>query len=220
MRTILCYGDSNTWGFTPGTGARYPYDVRWPGAMAQLLGPEYHVVEDGVNGRTTCRDEAGKPWRNGRDSLKYTLNAQKPIDLAIVMLGTNDLKTVDAAETAQGAAEVVHCLRHADGVYSYPYASPIFTGKPEILLVSPIHAMWEEDGADAGTAYWYRESRRFAGLYADVAAKLEVHFLDAAEFAAPGREDGVHLLPAGHAALARAMADKVRDIFGDAPPAL
>ena len=101
MKRILCYGDSNTWGFIPGTGERYPADVRWPGVLAALLGRGVHVVENGINGRTTAIDDPGYPCRNGKEGLGYALLAEKPFDLVILMLGTNDLKLTDAAGAAR-----------------------------------------------------------------------------------------------------------------------
>ena len=54
MKNILCYGDSNTWGYIPGTGGRYPRDIRWTGRMAKALGEDYYVLEAGLSGRTQC----------------------------------------------------------------------------------------------------------------------------------------------------------------------
>ena len=53
MYRILCYGDSNTWGYIPLTEKRYPPEVRWTGRLQRLLGPDYQVLEDGLSGRTT-----------------------------------------------------------------------------------------------------------------------------------------------------------------------
>ena len=136
MKRILCYGDSNTWGFIPGTGERYPADVRWPGVLAALLGRGVHVVENGINGRTTAIDDPGYPCRNGKEGLGYALLAEKPFDLVILMLGTNDLKLTDAAGAARGAGELIALLQGANE--RFPGRTPVFPGKPEILLVSPI----------------------------------------------------------------------------------
>ena len=114
MKEILCYGDSNTWGFTPTTGARYPYAVRWPGALGALLGSGCRITENGVNGRTTVFNDPDFPCRNGKTGLGYALCAGKPFDLVILMLGTNDLKFTDAAGAARGAAELVALLQNAN----------------------------------------------------------------------------------------------------------
>ena len=83
-KNILCYGDSNTWGYTPGTGQRYPASVRWTGVMKKALGEGYHICEDGLNGRTTSFDFPWSECKNGQTGLSYALLSQKPLDLLII----------------------------------------------------------------------------------------------------------------------------------------
>ena len=78
MKTILCYGDSNTYGYDPSTGFRYPADVRWTGVLKRLLGPDYTLIEEGCNGRTTVFDDPLEGWKNGLDYLKPCLNSHHP----------------------------------------------------------------------------------------------------------------------------------------------
>ena len=114
MITVLCYGDSNTYGYNPSNGFRYPPDVRWTGRLQRLLGEGYHVVEEGCNGRTTVYDDPLEGWKNGIDYLKPCLNSHKPVDIVILMLGSNDLKEVFHAspeDIANGAAELVKVIR-------------------------------------------------------------------------------------------------------------
>lgn len=96
MRHILCYGDSNTWGYTPGTGERHAPDVRWTGVLRRLLGEGWEVLEEGMNGRTTVFDNPMSQGRNGSAYLLTCLETHKPLDLVILMLGTNDLRFTDA----------------------------------------------------------------------------------------------------------------------------
>ena len=111
MKTVLCYGDSNTWGYDPWTRLRYPPSVRWTGVLAERLGPVYRVVEEGLNGRTTRWDDPMEPGRNGQMYLGPCIESHAPLDLIVVMLGTNDLKrrfnltSSDIAESAAGLAE-------------------------------------------------------------------------------------------------------------------
>ena len=97
MATILCYGDSNTHGSKPsvrlGESDRLPAGARWPDAMAAELGPDHQVIAEGLGGRTTVHDdpiEGGR--RSGIDLLSAILMSHRPLDLMLVMLGTNDLK--------------------------------------------------------------------------------------------------------------------------------
>ena len=95
MKNILCFGDSNTWGYSPLDKSRHPIDRRWTGMLQQALGPEHRILEQGLNGRTTFKNEEGedaKPMRSGSQALPMILESQRPLDLVIVMLGTNDVK--------------------------------------------------------------------------------------------------------------------------------
>ena len=69
-RTVLCYGDSNTYGYVPETGTRYPVNVRYPGRLQMLLGNDYNVIEEGCNGRTTIHDDPVEGWKNGWRSTR------------------------------------------------------------------------------------------------------------------------------------------------------
>ena len=92
MKTILCYGDSNTWGYNPSMGGRYARDERWPGVLRKELGEGYLVIEEGLNGRTTVWDDPIEGYKNGKTYLVPCLETHKPLDLVIILLGTNDLK--------------------------------------------------------------------------------------------------------------------------------
>ena len=98
MTTILCYGDSNTYGYNPVNGLRYPKDVRWTGVLQKMLGEEYEVIEEGCNGRTTVFEDTKEPWKAGLGYLRPCLNTHKPIDFVIMMLGSiSILATIFAA---------------------------------------------------------------------------------------------------------------------------
>ena len=214
MRHILCYGDSNTWGYTPGTGVRFSPQVRWPGVVRRLLGESWEVLEEGLNGRTTVYNN---PMSDGRDGGAYLLPClltHKPLDLVVLMLGTNDLRFTDAWGAAEGAAALVKKIR----LYSHlEESSPIFPEGPRILLISPIrvHPVLRE----REVIYHWREypakSEAFSQAYAAVARELGVDFLDAADHAGPSETDGLHMEAADHAALGEAVAGKIREIFAD-----
>ena len=93
MKSILCYGDSNTYGLMPDSPDRYPRDVRWTGILQKKLGEDYYVIEEGLSGRTTLWDDPIEEHKNGKKYLLPCLDSHKPVDLVILMLGTNDLKT-------------------------------------------------------------------------------------------------------------------------------
>ena len=133
IKTVVCYGDSNTWGSDPETGGRFPRGVRFPGVLAGRLGGGYYVVEEGLGGRTTLRDDPIEgDHKNGRTYLRACLESHKPIDLVIVMLGTNDLKArfrASASDIAQGATSLAEmALMSGCGPDD---------GAPRVLLISP-----------------------------------------------------------------------------------
>lgn len=213
-RVVLCFGDSNTWGYEPGSGARYPRSVRWPGALAAELGAGWHVVEAGLNGRTTVfEDPLGD--KRGLRHLGPVLESAAPVDVVVLLLGTNDLKTRFAAsayEIAEGAGRLVDAVR-ASG------AGPA-GGAPAVLLLAPPPVValdgWatRDPVAFAGVADGWRDaeatSRAFAAQYARVARTRGVACLDAGAHVASSPVDGIHWAPEGHAALGRAVATVLR----------
>ena len=92
MYEILCFGDSNTWGYNPATRERFPRDVRWTGVLQAALGKDFHVIEEGLNGRTTVWEDPVEGDKVGKRHLAPCLESQAPLDLVVLMLGTNDTK--------------------------------------------------------------------------------------------------------------------------------
>ena len=200
MKTVLCFGDSNTYGYDPSTGLRYPESVRWTARLSKLLGSDYRVIEEGCNGRTTVFDDPIEGWKKGLDYLRPCLNTHKPVDIVIMMLGSNDLKEVfhvTPEQIAAGAARLV------DEIREFTAEKQGFV--PEIILVSP-----PEIGEGIRTSPFYgnyREnaigrSRELRKYYKTAAAERECIFVDAAEYAKASEEDSLHLSSEGHKALA------------------
>lgn len=208
MKTILCYGDSLTWGYDPKGGARFPPEIRWPGVVQECLGNAVRVVEEALNGRTTVSDTPFTPGRNGRDMLLPLLESHFPVDLVILMLGTNDLQAPlghSASYAACGCWTLLDIvLRSACGPNFQP---------PKALLVAP-PPIGETSGL-MGATFGGRqdESRKLPGAYSGVAASLGVPFLDAGAFAKASPLDGVHLEAQGHRVLGEALAGVARGLL-------
>lgn len=133
MFNILCFGDSNTFGSNP-SGGRWSRDQRWTGILQEILGEQYYVIEEGCGGRTTVQDDALELDKNGRKHLPVALRSHRPLDLVILMLGTNDMKqrfNLLPVDIAYGAAELGKLVEHYDYGPGYPI--------PKVLMVSPIH---------------------------------------------------------------------------------
>ena len=219
-KRILCYGDSNTWGYKPVAAVRYDENTRWPCRLQKTLGEEYRVVEAGLSGRTTVFEDPFDSFRNGAASLGYTLLEADPIDLVILSLGTNDLKFATAAASARGIASLISQIREittripSDRVISA--AVEKYTPKaPKILVVSPILVHPEIEHINPRTTFvgGHEKSLGFAPAFRQIAEASGAYFLDAAKVAAPSDADGVHMTEEGHAALAAAVAAAVREIF-------
>lgn len=202
---ILCFGDSNTWGFNPSTRERFPREVRWPGVLQSELGAAYHVIEEGLNGRTTLFDDPIMPGRCGKDYLLPCLESHRPIDLVILMLGTNDMKhrfSLTAYEIMRGAGLLLDLIRQ--------------NTTAEILLMSPPPLGRLTEFAEQFTGA-PEKSRRLAGLYAEAAAARGCRCLDAGAHIRSSDVDGLHFEAASHVTLGRAVAAAVRTFLSPAP---
>ena len=215
MKTILCFGDSNAWGFIPAKATRYDSSVRWPGVTAAKLGPEYRIIEDNVSGRTTVYEDPCVKYRCGADNLGYSLLAHAPLDLVILSLGTNDLKFTNSDGSARGIARLIDMLKNSD-VFCDAY-SPIFSGERRILLLAPPLIDPSIDRKRPGHALCGKadESRLLSEKYAKVAGEKNVYFLDAGDYTRPSPADCLHMEPEEHRKLGCAVADKVTEIFGN-----
>lgn len=201
---VLCYGDSNVWGQKPDKTGRYAADVRWTGRLQSLLGGNYYIVEEGLGSRTTDLDYDRKPGRNGKTYLVPCLGSHTPLDIVILMLGTNDLK-IEYSRSANDIARAISGL--VDDVRQY--AQDRNGNAPKIVLVSPI--LINEQAPcfyEFYTGYYdekaMRESHKLAAAILGVAEQEGCAFIDAASVAKPG-EDGIHLAEESQAPLAELL---------------
>lgn len=214
MPTILCYGDSNTWGYDPVGGARLPRDRRWPGVLSRIL-PECEIVEEGLPGRTTVLDDPFEDGRNGLTYLAPCLASHAPVDLVVLMLGTNDVKTIfplDAAGIAAGADRLVTVIRRSRCGPGERAPEVLLVAPPPVTDPRPLQRVW---GFSAGSVERAGELARF---YREVAENQRCAFLDAGATAAVSPSDGVHLDAEAHQALGKAIADSVRAILAHRQP--
>jgi lysophospholipase L1-like esterase len=209
MKTVLCYGDSNTWGYEPATGSRYPEDVRWPGVLARELGDGFRVIEEALNGRTTVREDPVEEHKNGKDYLRPCLESHAPLDLVIIALGINDLKArffASASDAADGAGILV-------GISQRSGAGPDGGSPAVVLLVPPpVGRLTELAQMFAGAE---EKSKGFSHQYRRVAKKYGCVLLYAGEVVRASDRDGIHLEAEEHRKLGEAVAALVRETLGE-----
>lgn len=201
---ILCFGDSNTWGWIPITEERYPKGVRWPSLLEEYTGAE--VIEEGLSGRTTVFQDPDLPYGVGSDYIDACVMTHKPFDLLICMLGSNDLKTYinqPVEAIAEGAAHICNLAKALLPEIKVLLVSPIEVGANRIY-----DTVLPEFGKDS-----IEKSTKLAPLYKMHAEKNGFYFLNAAEYAEPSQEDAVHMTAENHKKLAQAIADKLKEII-------
>ncbi len=212
MKTILCFGDSNTWGCAPlaslDTITRYGPDVRWGGVLRAALGDGYWVVEEGLNGRTTVwADPIEGEYKSGKSYLTACLESHAPLDLVAILLGTNDLKHrfgLSAWDIASGAGVLVQMIKSS--------AFGPNGAAPRVLLICPPPVAKLTLFADMleGAA---EKSRQMARCYSAIAGLYHCDFLDAGQHIVSSDVDGIHLDPDQQQKLGRVVAEKVRAIL-------
>lgn len=208
LKTILCYGDSNTWGYDAGTGGRFSPEARWPGVLRSQLGEGYAVIEEGLCGRTTVWDDPIEgEWLNGKRYLLPCLLTHAPLDLAVVMLGTNDLKMRFSASARDIAAGVETLVKLIQTSQAGPEG-----GSPAILILAPPPtvrmAEYEEMFTGAGG-----KSRQFGRYYGEVAEMYGCAFFDTSSVITSWEMDGIHLAPEEHKKLGIAVAGIVKELL-------
>ncbi len=205
MKRILCYGDSNTWGYVPGSGRRFVYHLRWPGVLQGILGIQYCVIEAGLNGRTTGSQDPGTPGRNGVETLASLLDDYKPLNLVIVMLGTNDMKCVfdlTPKVIAEHAGTLITMIRNSN--------TGAALRAPKVLLLSPPAILSLPAASQPMFIGAIDKSKQLPGEYEAIAEYCGSHYFNAAAIVSGSQVDGVHLDKSAHRKLARALVEQVR----------
>ena len=191
MKTIVCFGDSNTWGHIPGSdGERYPREVRWPARLATALANEAEVISEGLSGRNATIESPVAEGRNGLPYLVPCLRSHAPVDILVIFLGTNDAFWLEPLLVAQSIGRLVKAARAAE-------AGPE-RGAPEILVVCP--------PPFGGYV--------LAASYREMCDALGCELIDLDGIAPYSPVDGTHLDEAGHIAVAAAVEERVREMLG------
>lgn len=208
---MLCFGDSNTWGFDAAAGGRFPWEVRWPGVLAREFAGAVAVVEEGLPGRTASVVDPVWPHLAAVPYLLPALESHAPLDAVVIMLGTNDIQERYGRSAAAVAGDVAGLAEIAAVSACGAEARP-----PFVLLVAPPPIGRLTDAlAEASYGPGAEASRRLAPLLAAAAerAPFPCGFLDAGAVTALSEADGIHLDAIGHEALGRAVAQALRPLL-------
>jgi lysophospholipase L1-like esterase len=215
QKSILCFGDSLTWGWIPvkegSPTLRYAYAERWTGAMAAQLGDGYRIIEEGLSARTTSLDDPNDPRLNGSAYLPSAIASHLPLDLVIVLLGTNDTKSYfrrTPYEIAMGMSKLVGQILTGGGGIGTPYPAP----KALVVAPPPLTEMphpYFQGMFEGGAA----KSRELARQYRDMADFMKVDFLNAGDVVSTDGCDGIHFTAENNKDLGEAIAAKVKEIF-------
>lgn len=203
---ILCYGDSNTWGYIPGVGDRFPLNKRWTGLLQKTLGSGYEVIEEGLNARTTTIDDQKYEGRNGATYLIPCMHTHSPIDIVILMLGTNDLKERfgrSPEQIAEGIDTLLSIITHPESNYNH---------KANVILMSPPIVDESVEGVESNYLGAESKSKQLGSLYEATAKRHQISFIDLSQFVRPSKNDGYHLDADAHAQIAELLAKKIRSM--------
>jgi len=194
---ILCYGDSNVWGRSGKETTRYSANIRWTSTLQEKLGSDFEVIEEGLRSRTTNLDDDDPqfPGRNGLTYLRPCLESQGPLDLVVLWLGTNDLKT----KFNRSASDVALAL---EDLISVIKPIPVLLVSPPLIKEHVLKPKSQFIGAG-------EKSRELAPELGKLAQKTGSDFLDMSQLVQPGDFDGVHLEPESHPIVAQAIYEKI-----------
>jgi lysophospholipase L1-like esterase len=209
---VLVYSDSLTWGIIPTTRKRLPFEDRWPGILEKKLndrGRPLRIAEDCLNGRRTVWEDPFKPGRNGIEGLAQRIEAQSPLALVILMLGTNDFQFCHPYNNAWSAGQGVTTLINEIRLAPIEPGMPI----PPVLLIAPPPIGLPQGPVAAKFSGAEKRCLGLAEVYRQVSSDLACHFFDAGTVTPSSRVDGIHLDPDQHILLGQALADVVAHIL-------
>lgn len=213
-RRIVCFGDSNTWGYNPESGSRYSDDIRWTKLLEKKLGGDYRIIEEGQNGRTIANPD---PWewgtKCGMDQILPILESHMPMEALVIMLGSNDLKSKFGLPAPDIAGSLQNMLKSVRGHLRYYLNNPDL----KILIIAP-PALGDNFASSPFAEFFdadsvVQKSKDISKWFELVAGQFGCEFLDATSQVTAGDVDSLHLSPEGHAKLAELVYQKLKSML-------
>lgn len=210
MYNIVCFGDTNTWGYDNRSGNRLSYTERWTGILSELLGPEFHIIEEGQPGRAT-RDDPVESGKNAREHIIPCLESHDPIDVFVMMLGQPDLKkrfSLTACDISMGVEEIAKKILNSSAGRDRK--------APKLLIISPVQV---GDLHGSVMENWFcaddtpQRSAELAHFYKAIAEKYGTAFLEASSVAETAT-DAIHIANESHRPFAEAVAKQIKFLLG------
>lgn len=210
-KRIVCFGDSNTWGYDAETLERFSEEIRWPCLLGELLGDEYQVIEEGLSGRTSVMDDPLLEGLNGYTYLHPCLMSHSPLELVIIMLGTNDTKqrfSLTSYNIAQGITRLALKAKNT--------RAGIKGSLPKVLVIAPppigkgyYHTdVYKSMGSDCD-----RKSEELSNYLENLLEPLDIDFLNTKGIVQMNEIDYMHLDQEGHKQLSKLVFHKIKSIL-------
>lgn len=210
-RTIICFGDSNTWGYDGSTQGRFCHDERWTGFLSNILGDNYYIAEAAKRGRTINSKDSSIGYSRGMDDIIPILKVYRPFSMLIIMLGTNDLNN-HFNHNPQEIADDLNTMINKVNTFIDEFTPD---AKPPILIVSPSHITTDITHSEFAEFFAEDEiiekSTKLAPLFKQVAEKQHCLFLDAQAVAETSKWDGIHIAYDSQEPFAQAVAKIIQD---------
>ncbi len=205
-KRILCFGDSNTRGMIPILGGFYPVLISWPGQLQNILGNDYEIIPEGLYGRTIVAEEDGKPFKTGITHLEAILKSHIPLDLLIIMLGTNDIKDRHNLDALQISEHLNQIILKAEGILK--------NYKTKIMIICPPAVVTPKSGIKPERmSMGSLTFKKLPELYKKVAEKNDCLYINAGDYIILSDTDGYHLDEKGHNKLAQIISEVIKKQF-------
>ncbi len=202
MKRILCYGDSNTFGYNPQNCGRYPKSQRWTGILSELL-PDCEIIEEGMNNRTGFFKNPDGLEFSGGEYFSTILRNYENIDLYIIAVGTNDAQffyKLDEDIARKGMQNYIDSVREVNENTKILIIPPVRI--KENILNGIFKMQFDKKSIET--------SENVFPVYEQVAKENNCFYFDFNKIASPSEKDGLHYANESHKLIAQSLAEFIK----------